>query len=175
MQVPSRRGDIVLDVDLIEEVARLYGYDNIPTTAIEGPTTPGSLTIAQAIRRSLRRLLTHSGFQEVLGYSFIHPEQAEMFTSLSSDGTAVKLAMPMSEDRGVLRTSLLPQPLDIAVYNHNRKRPDLALFEIGNLFHTHEKTLTKRPLERPVLGLRCRDAKATSNGMSSRPKWISSI
>ena len=99
----------MLDVDLIEEVARLYGYDNIPTTAIEGPTTPGSLTIAQAIRRSLRRLLTHSGFQEVLGYSFIHPEQAEMFTSLSSDGTAVKLAMPMSEDRGVLRTSLLPQ------------------------------------------------------------------
>lgn len=153
VQVPSRRGDITLDVDLIEEVARLYGYDNIPTTAIEGPTTPGSLTEAQAIRRSLRRLLTHSGFQEVLGYSFIHPQQAEVFTSLSEGGKAVKLAMPMSEDRSVLRTSLLPQLLDIAVYNHNRKQPDLALFEIGNLFHTQEETLTKQPQERPVLGL----------------------
>lgn len=153
IQVPSRRGDIVLDVDLIEEVARLYGYDNIPTTAIEGPTTPGTLTKAQAIRRSLRRLLTHSGFQEVLGYSFIHPQQAEMFTSLASEGKAVKLAMPMSEDRSVLRTSLLPQLLDIAVYNDNRKQPDLALFEIGNLFHSHEETLTKQPLERPVLGM----------------------
>lgn len=154
VQVPSRRGDIVLDVDLIEEVARLYGYDNIPTTAIEGPTTPGALTKAQAVRRSLRRLLTHSGFQEVLGYSFIHPQQAEMFTSFASEGmAAVKLAMPMSEDRSVLRTSLLPQLLDIALYNDHRKQPDLALFEIGNLFHTHEKTLTKQPVERPVLGL----------------------
>lgn len=152
VQVPTRRGDIVLDVDLIEEVARMYGYDNIPTTPIEGPTTPGSLTKPQAVRRSIRRLLTHSGFQEVLGYSFIHPKQTEMFTSLA-EGKAVKLAMPMSEDRSVLRTSLLPQLLDIAVYNDNRKQSDLALFEIGNLFHTQEETLTKQPQERPVLGL----------------------
>lgn len=153
VQVPTRRGDITLDVDLIEEVARLYGYDNIPTTPIEGPTTPGSLTKAQAIRRSLRKLLTHGGFQEVLGYSFIHPKQAERFTALEQEGKAVKLAMPMSEDRSVLRTSLLPQLLDIAAYNLNRKQPDLALFEIGNLFHTHEEVLTKQPQERPVLGL----------------------
>lgn len=153
VEVPTRRGDIELDVDLIEEIARLYGYDNIPTTAIEGPTTPGALTKSQALRRGIRRLLTHAGWQEVLGYSFIHPKQSETFTSLGDGGKAVKLAMPMSEDRGVLRTSLIPQLLDIAVYNANRKHPDLALFEIGNLFHTAEDTLTKQPLERPVLGL----------------------
>ena len=54
MKVPSRRGDITRDVDLIEEVARLYGYDNIPTTSIEGAATAGALTKPQAIRRGLR-------------------------------------------------------------------------------------------------------------------------
>lgn len=161
VEVPTRRGDIQLDVDLIEEVARLYGYDNIPTTAIEGPTTPGALTKAQAVRRSLRKLLTHGGFQEVLGYSFIHPQQAEAFTGLNTAAKAVKLAMPMSEDRGVLRTSLLPQLLDIAVYNSNRKQPDLALFEIGNLFHTDEDVLTRQPEESPVLGLLLSGRKGT--------------
>ncbi|KKO53580.1 phenylalanine--tRNA ligase subunit beta [Paenibacillus sp. DMB20] len=153
VEVPTRRGDISLDVDLMEEVARLYGYDNIPTTAIEGATTPGGLTKPQAVRRAIRRLLTHGGWQEVLGYSFIHPEQAETFTLLGNGGKAVKLAMPMSEDRSVLRTSVIPQLLDIAAYNANRKQPDLALFEIGNLFHTEEETLTKQPQERPALGL----------------------
>lgn len=152
VEVPTRRGDITLDVDLIEEVARLYGYDNIPTTPIEGPTTPGSLTKPQIVRRAVRRLLTHGGWQEVLGYSFIHPEQAAAFTA-AKGAKAVKLAMPMSEDRSVLRTSLIPQLLDMAAYNTNRKQPDLALFEIGNLFHSDEEVLTKQPVERPVLGL----------------------
>lgn len=152
VEVPTRRGDITLDVDLIEEVARLYGYDNIPTTPIEGPTTPGSLTKPQIVRRAVRRLLTHGGWQEVLGYSFIHPEQAAAF-SAAEGAKAVKLAMPMSEDRSVLRTSLIPQLLDMAAYNTNRKQPDLALFEIGNLFHSDEEVLTKQPVERPVLGL----------------------
>lgn len=152
VEVPTRRGDIMLDVDLIEEIARLYGYDNIPTTPIEGPTTPGSLTKPQVVRRAIRRLLTHGGWQEVLGYSFIHPEQAAAFSAVEGV-KAVKLAMPMSEDRSVLRTSLIPQLLDMAAYNTNRKQPDLALFEIGNLFHSEEEALTKQPVERPVLGM----------------------
>ncbi|MBW7459711.1 phenylalanine--tRNA ligase subunit beta, partial [Paenibacillus sepulcri] len=64
VNVPSRRGDITRDVDIIEEVARLHGYDEIPTTAIEGPSTPGALTKPQAIRRELRRRLTDAGLNE---------------------------------------------------------------------------------------------------------------
>ncbi|MBZ5798185.1 hypothetical protein K8353_50080, partial [Burkholderia contaminans] len=71
VEVPTRRGDITIDVDLIEEVARLYGYDNIPTTPIEDPTTPGALTASQSLRRSLRRLLAHGGWQETISYSFV--------------------------------------------------------------------------------------------------------
>lgn len=153
VQVPTRRGDISYDVDLIEEIARLYGYDHIPTTPIEGPTTPGALTRPQAVRRELRHLLSRGGYQEVLGYSFIQPEQSKLFPALTGDSLAVKLAMPMSEERSVLRTSLLPQLLDIASYNTNRRQSDLALFEIGQVFFTEEEELTRQPHELPMLSL----------------------
>lgn len=153
VQVPTRRGDISYDVDLIEEVARLYGYDNIPTTLIEGVTTPGALTRQQHLRRELRRLLAHGGYQEVMGYSFIQPEQSKLFPALTKGKLAVKLAMPMSEERSVLRTTLIPQLLDIARYNTNRRQSDLALFEVGNVFFTEEEQLTRQPRELPVLGL----------------------
>ncbi|GIQ66232.1 phenylalanine--tRNA ligase beta subunit [Paenibacillus cisolokensis] len=150
---PSRRGDIVRDVDLIEEVARLYGYDNIPTTAIEGRTTPGGLTKPQAIRRGLRRLLADAGLHEAVSYSFTSPAGAALFPQLTDASRPIRLAMPMSEERSVLRTSLLPQLLDIAVYNRNRKTNDLALFEIGSVFHTQEEELTRQPKEKHRLAV----------------------
>ncbi|WP_127544430.1 phenylalanine--tRNA ligase subunit beta [Paenibacillus amylolyticus] len=153
VEVPTRRGDITLDVDLFEEIARLYGYDNIPTTWIEGPTTPGAYTRSQAMRRTIRGLLSGSGWQEMISYSFVHPDKATLFPALTQGSKAVKLAMPMSEDRSVLRTSILPQMLDAAVYNMNRKQDSLAVFEVGNVFFTEEDQLTKQPHEIPVLGL----------------------
>ncbi|GGH13888.1 phenylalanine--tRNA ligase subunit beta [Paenibacillus segetis] len=153
VSVPTRRGDITRDVDLIEEIARLYGYDNIPVTAIEGPTTAGGYTKPQAIRRALRGLLSHGGLQEAMGYSFIREGAGRVFPLLGKDGHEVKLAMPMSEDRSVLRSSLLPGLIDIAAYNRNRKEDNVALFEIGSVFQSDEKDLTKQPQESPVLGL----------------------
>ncbi|WP_151735303.1 phenylalanine--tRNA ligase subunit beta [Paenibacillus tengchongensis] len=153
VQVPTRRGDITADVDLIEEIARLYGYDNIPTTLIEGVTTPGALSREQSVRRELRKLLASGGYQEVMGYSFIQPEQSKLFPALHQGHHAVKLAMPMSEERSVLRTTLIPQLLDIALYNSNRRQSDLALFEIGNIFFSEAEELKAQPQEHPVLGL----------------------
>ncbi|WP_110933625.1 phenylalanine--tRNA ligase subunit beta [Paenibacillus bouchesdurhonensis] len=153
VRVPTRRGDITRDVDLIEEVARLYGYDNIPTTAIEGPTTAGGYSKPQALRRTLRGLLVHGGLQEVMGYSFIHEGYSTLFPQLGAGGREVKLAMPMSEDRSVLRMSLIPGLINIAAYNRNRKQDNLALFEMGSVFQTDEEKLTKQPREIAVLGL----------------------
>jgi len=153
VKVPTRRGDITRDVDLIEEVARLHGYDNIPTTPIEGSTTPGALTKAQAIRRELRKQLTNSGLNEVISYSFTGPERTRLFPALTSDSRPIRLAMPMSEERSVLRTSLLPQLLDMAAYNRNRKNDNLAVFELGSVFHTEEETLTTLPREKHRFGL----------------------
>ncbi|MFF2090984.1 phenylalanine--tRNA ligase subunit beta [Paenibacillus sp. NPDC058174] len=149
VQVPTRRGDITRDVDLIEEVARLYGYENIPTTPIHGDVTPGALTKPQAIRRDLRRRLTDAGLHEVISYSFTSPERTALFPALSGEGQKpVKLAMPMSEDLSVLRTTLVAQLLETAVYNRNRKNESVSVFEIGSVFHTDEEVLTRLPQEK---------------------------
>jgi phenylalanyl-tRNA synthetase beta chain len=154
VKVPSRRGDITRDVDLIEEVARLYGYDNIPTTSIEGAATAGALTKPQAIRRGLRNRLTDAGLHEVINYSFTHPDRTKLFPALADASVLpVRLALPMSEDRSVLRTSLLPQLLETAAYNRNRKNDDVAIFEIGSVFHTDEEELTRLPHEKHRLAV----------------------
>jgi len=153
VRVPTRRGDITRDVDLIEEVARLYGYDHIPTTAIEGPTTAGGYTKPQALRRALRSALVHGGWQETMGYSFIREGASRKFPELGEGGFEIKLAMPMSEDRSVLRSSLLPGLLDMAQYNRNRKQEELALFEIGTVFQGTDPSMTAQPRELSVLGL----------------------
>ncbi|MFC5402731.1 phenylalanine--tRNA ligase subunit beta [Cohnella soli] len=151
--VPSRRGDISRDVDLVEEVARLHGYDEIPTTLIEGPTTAGKLTKPQTIRRELRQLLTSAGLQEAVCYSVTSPSRTALFAELNDGAKPIALAMPMSEERSVLRTSLLPSLIEAASYNLTRKNNDLALLEIGNVYHTDEETLTRLPQEKPRLSL----------------------
>lgn len=146
--VPSRRGEITRDVDIIEEVARLHGYDNIPTTLLYGDVIPGALTKPQGIRREIRKRLADSGLHEVVSYSFTSPARTALFPALTDGAKPVKLAMPMSEERSVLRTSLLAQLLETAVYNRNRKNETAALFEIGSVFHTEEETLTALPKEK---------------------------
>jgi phenylalanyl-tRNA synthetase beta chain len=160
VHVPLRRGDITRDVDLIEEFARLYGYDNIPSTPITGVTTPGSLTKEQTIRRTLRRLLTESGIHEVVTYSFTHPQQIAGFAGMYPQAKPVALAMPMSEERSVLRTSLIPHLLDTVTYNRNRNWNDVAIFEIGKVFVTAEEQLTAQPQEKWMLGLVLTGARA---------------
>ncbi|TDG00417.1 phenylalanine--tRNA ligase subunit beta [Paenibacillus piri] len=153
VHVPSRRGDITRAVDLIEEVARLHGYDNIPTTLMTGVTTPGALTKEQTIRRLARNLLTGNGLHEAITYSFTHPQQIGEFPGAYIGAQPVALAMPMSEERSALRTSLIPHLLDAAAYNRNRNISDVSLFEIGKVFVTDESALTRLPDERLMLAM----------------------
>lgn len=153
VNVPKRRGDITRDVDLIEEIARLHGYDNIPTTLIQGVTTPGSLTPEQKVRRQTRTVLTASGLNEVVSYSFTHPDQIGQFAGRYAFARPVALALPMSEERSVLRTSLIPHLMDIAVYNRNRNMDDVAIFEIGKVFVSTEDKLASLPKERLLLSV----------------------
>lgn len=151
VEVPTRRPDISLEVDLIEEVARLYGYDNIPMTLPRGESARGGLTQEQALKRTIKRTLQGLGLFEVVTYAFTSREKNEQVASLNEGLKAVKLKMPMSEDRSVLRTGLLPGLLDVAEYNVHRQNERIAIFELGRTFATDEEPLGGLPREEEEL------------------------
>ncbi|TCP62495.1 phenylalanine--tRNA ligase subunit beta [Baia soyae] len=148
VQVPTRRPDIQLEVDLIEEVARIYGYDRIPTTLPWGQQQPGRLTDSQRLRRKLRHLLIDLGLSEVLTYSLTSSKRGKEVGSLTPSTGLVRLAMPMSSEHAVLRTTLLPELIQTAVYNVKHGNEDLAIFEMSKVYVTQEKKLTELPEER---------------------------
>lgn len=136
VEVPTRRGDISVEIDLIEEVARLYGYNNIPTTLPEGASTEGRKTYAQAAIDKITDTMIECGLTEIITLSFMNPRVFEMLNLPQADPkrTAVTVENPLSEEQRVLRTTVLPGMLDIISRNTARKNGDLALFEIGRVF-----------------------------------------
>ncbi|MGA9288293.1 MAG: phenylalanine--tRNA ligase subunit beta [Anaerobacillus sp.] len=132
VQVPPRRPDITISEDLIEEVGRLYGYDNVPATLPLTESTPGQLSEYQAKRRRVRRTLEGAGLYQTVTYSLTSPTKRVFFSDESTE--AVRLTMPMSEERSELRTSLLPHLLEVAQYNRNRQLENLAFYETASVF-----------------------------------------
>ncbi|WP_128894851.1 phenylalanine--tRNA ligase subunit beta [Longirhabdus pacifica] len=161
--IPTRRGDIQLDVDVIEEIARIYGYDHIPTTLMEGKTTPGALTKQQKIRRAIVQSLSGSGLYEVINYTLVEPSSLKLLHAFDEGLHPIQLAMPMSEERSVLRTSIAPQLIQTATYNRNRNNHDLAMFEMGSVYRTEEQKLTTLPTEKPMLAVLLSGNKQTVN------------
>ncbi|PYZ97273.1 phenylalanine--tRNA ligase subunit beta [Alteribacter lacisalsi] len=147
VEVPKRRPDITIEVDLIEEVARLYGYDNIPTTLPDSVTTPGGLTKRQVLKRRSRRYLESAGLNEAITYALTTREKETSVRPgyITHD---VKLALPMSEDRSTLRTTLVPHLLDALSHNRNRNSHDVALYELSSVFHTSVADLEFQPDEK---------------------------
>lgn len=130
--VPTRRGDITIEEDLIEEVARLYGYDNLPKTLPISASTPGKLTDYQKKRRIVRRFLEGAGLYQAVTYSLTSEEKAGQYALEKRE--PIKLVMPMSEDRSRLRLSIVPQLLEVLKYNLARQIDSVALYEIGSVF-----------------------------------------
>ncbi len=139
VQVPPRRPDITISEDLIEEVGRLYGYDNVPATLPLTESTPGQLSDYQAKRRRVRRTLEGAGLYQTVTYSLTSPSKRVFFSDESTK--AVRLSMPMSEERSELRTSLLPHLLEVAQYNRNRQLENLAFYETASVFLPNESDL----------------------------------
>jgi phenylalanyl-tRNA synthetase beta chain len=130
--VPTRRGDITIEEDLVEEVARLYGYDHLPTTLPVSEATPGRLTPYQEKRRKVRRFLEGAGLLQAITYSLTSEEKATQFTM--DQAAPIRLAMPMSEERSTLRLSLIPHLLEAVKHNNARQIDSVALYEIGSVF-----------------------------------------
>lgn len=135
VRAPSWRHDLETKEDLSEEIARLVGYDKIPATLPVAPPGRG-LTRLQQQRRRLIQALADAGLTEVLSYPFVSKAANDTF-GVAEQGAArpaLKLANPISEEQGFLRTSVLPGLIEVAKRNHSRGFRDLAIFESGLVF-----------------------------------------
>ena len=130
--VPTRRWDVKIAPDLCEEVAKLYGYNRIPSTLPNGVMTPGALTPRQKLYRKSRQVLEAAGLDHAISYTLTTEQKAKMFMMRSSHETRV--ALPLSNDHSTLRMNLISGLLDDVAYNQARKVDNVALFEQGRVF-----------------------------------------
>ncbi len=142
--VPSWRPDLRAPIDLVEEVVRMEGYDTIPVELPKAPAGRG-LTAVQRHRRTASRSLAAAGFVEVISPPFVSPEQLE---ALGGAPEPPRLANPLSEAAALLRPLLLPGLLRAAGHNISRGMPDVALFEIGTVFHGAGSVVASPPVDR---------------------------
>ncbi|RKO23170.1 phenylalanine--tRNA ligase subunit beta [Pseudarthrobacter phenanthrenivorans] len=172
---PSWRHDLETKEDLSEEIARLVGYDQIPATLPVAPPGRG-LTRVQQQRRRLIQALADAGLTEVLSYPFVSKAANDTF-GVPGEGagrTAVKLANPISEEQGYLRTFILPGLIEVAKRNHSRGFRDLALFESGLVFLPAERTGTESI---PPLGVKPADEvlDALYDGVPHQPFHLAAV
>lgn len=133
VNVPSRRKDITIKEDLIEEVARIYGYDEIPSSLpIFGEVTSGELTDRQHKTRTVKETLEGAGLNQAITYSLVSKDHAKDFAL--QERPTISLLMPMSEAHATLRQSLLPHLIEATAYNVARKNKDVRLYEVGRVF-----------------------------------------
>jgi len=134
VSVPRRRGDITIKEDLIEEVGRVYGVDNIVGKLPAIAPKAGSF---DKVTRGIRNKMIDLGLNETLSYILVNDKEAKMFTKDETE--LVKLLDPMTEDRNTLRHSVLPSLLKIYEYNKARSVKDVSIFEIGKAFYKRQE------------------------------------
>ncbi|MHB1126462.1 MAG: phenylalanine--tRNA ligase subunit beta [Bacillota bacterium] len=134
--VPPYRGDIELEIDLVEEVARIYGYDRIPTTLPIGTMGQAQLSRHQRGADLFRETITGCGLTEVITYSFINPRVMDRLLLSSDDPLRemVQIQNPLGEEQSMMRTTLIPNLLEVAGRNASRRVMDLGIFELGKVF-----------------------------------------
>ncbi|MFD1429887.1 phenylalanine--tRNA ligase subunit beta [Lacticaseibacillus mingshuiensis] len=144
VSIPTRRWDISIEADLIEEIARIYGYDELPSTLPTTTMTIGQFTPSQTRRRRTRKLLEGLGLTQAITYSLVAEADAPAFALEASEPTQV--AWPMTNDHSTLRQNLVTGLLNAIAYNVARSQNDLALYEQGRVF-LRSKDQT-RPVEK---------------------------
>lgn len=139
--VPTYRPDVLCFNDIAEEVARIYGYDKIPSTLMKGEATVGVKTYEQKLEERVKNTLVGCGLHEILVFSFTNPN---IFDKLNMDDddprrTAVVISNPLGEENSIMRTTALASMMEVISRNENFKAESVRLFEVGKVY-------------RPVLG-----------------------
>lgn len=153
--IPTWRQDIHCMADIAEEVARFYGYDNIPTTLPNGEATMGGLSFKLRIEAVARTVAEKYGFCESMNYSFESPKVFNKLLLAEDDKLreAIVIANPLGEDYSIMRTVSLNGMLASLASNYNRRNKNARLYEIGNIYLPKELPLTQLPDERTTLTL----------------------
>lgn len=156
---PSYRFDIEREADLVEEVARVKGYDNIPTAMPR--IAPRSVAASEKTIgvRQVRQSLVARDYREAITYSFIEPEMQALF----DDEEPVKLANPLAENMSVMRTSLIPGLMNALQFNKNRQHDRIRFFEIGATYHKSEGAYIEK---QKIAGVVCGSAQPLQWGVS---------
>ena len=150
VMVPNRRLDITIKPDVIEEIARLHGYDQLNET-LPKMDLSGALTRSQKMRRTIGTLLSEIGLREALTYTLVSSKNNEKFTTIYPNNyEEVKLLNPISEERSTVRLGLVPSLLEVVKYNKTRKNNDVHLFELSNRYYLNEN---KEVASEMILGM----------------------
>ncbi|WP_040196045.1 phenylalanine--tRNA ligase subunit beta [Candidatus Soleaferrea massiliensis] len=157
--VPTFRADVEHKADVAEEIARFYGYDKIPVTAIKG-TAEGRLTETQKFERLARETMLSLGAYEINTYSFISPKLYDkaMLPADSQLRNSVVISNPLGEDTSLMRTTTIPSMLDTLSRNYNNRNLEAAMFEIGNRYLPVEGEALPDERQQVTIGLYGRDA-----------------
>ncbi len=142
--VPSFRFDVSIEADLIEELARVYGYNKLPKTPGLGRQVLQSMPEAKTSLHSLKLHLVANGYQEIVTYSFIDPILLK--SVLGEIGSVISLQNPISEELSVMRPSMLPGLLQTLQYNQNRQQDRVRIFESGLVFNRSQETTDQTPM-----------------------------
>ena len=137
ISVPSWRGDVGHYSDLAEEVARFYGYNNIPCTLVSGQSTLGGYSEEQLLEQRLGALCRAAGYDEIITYSFISPTYYDKIRmpANSPERESFKILNPLGEDTSIMRTTTLPSMLEILTRNYNFRNKEVKLYELGRTYH----------------------------------------
>ena len=151
VDVPYWRSDVRIADDLVEEVARIIGYDNLPSVALSGPVPDPEPQPLLERREAIRDALAAAGFREVINYSATNEATRALAPSAAGDRAALRLLNPLSSERDELRTSLRAGVLQNFGANARQQRGPLALFEVGKVFWPREGDLPEERLQLVVV------------------------
>ena len=147
IHVPSWRSDVEANCDIAEEVARFFGYNNIPTTLLRGDTTSGGYNEAQKAELTIGEICRAMGYDEIISYSFISPADYDRIRMSADDPRrdSLRILNPLGEDRSIMRTSILPSMMDILSRNYSYRNASVRLYEIGKIYNKRPDGLADEP------------------------------
>lgn len=153
--IPTFRMDLTREADLVEEIGRIYGYNNLPVSLPKENATLGRLSRDQKIVDEIKKTLTDMGYSEIYTFSFVSPKDFDKIKVPEDSALrkAITLMNPLGEEQSIMRTTLIPSMLNIIAFNLNQRAEKVMLFETGAVYIPKELPLRELPYENKKLSL----------------------